>query len=247
MEGIKFYVSYFEKNNKKISLVPVFGVYVGVIIYYMLCNIGFDRITSTLANYNLYNEPTMPCTRWYASNKNLKETRYNNISFILDHFSCLFAHFHRNNSYNLIFCFSSVYWRAFGYAIFWGFSFSVYTNKLEGFPTREQATYSCPCEKHGFSKFSPHTCSEVMDIVERTPFTSVRQISNAVGITEWKSGGHCMKTNYTHTISKRSRFCYRQTIRLEWNSINRFQDSILFTDECTFIRENTINMHNLHM
>jgi hypothetical protein len=35
-----------------------------------------------------------------------------------------------------------------------------YRNKSEGFPTREQATYSCPCEKHGFSKFSPHTCSD---------------------------------------------------------------------------------------
>jgi hypothetical protein len=47
------------------------------------------------------------------------------------------------------------------------FSFSllvctVYTNNLEGFPTREQATASCPGEKHGFSKFSTHTCSDVL-------------------------------------------------------------------------------------
>ncbi|KAE9524167.1 hypothetical protein AGLY_015412 [Aphis glycines] len=34
-----------------------------------------------------------------------------------------------------------------------------YTNKSEGFPACERATYSCPCEKHGFSEFSPHTCS----------------------------------------------------------------------------------------
>jgi hypothetical protein len=40
------------------------------------------------------------------------------------------------------------------------FPSGVYTNKSEGFPTREQATYSCPCEKHGFSKFSPHICSD---------------------------------------------------------------------------------------
>ena len=37
-----------------------------------------------------------------------------------------------------------------------------YTNKSEGFPTREQATYSCPCLKHGFSKFSPHTITSFL-------------------------------------------------------------------------------------
>ena len=31
------------------------------------------------------------------------------------------------------------------------------SNKSGGFPMHELATYSCPCEKHGFSKFSPHT------------------------------------------------------------------------------------------
>jgi hypothetical protein len=40
------------------------------------------------------------------------------------------------------------------------FPSGVYTNKSEGFPLREQVTYSCPCEKHGFSKFSPHTCTD---------------------------------------------------------------------------------------
>jgi hypothetical protein len=43
---------------------------------------------------------------------------------------------------------------------FFVFPSGVYPNKSEGFPKREQATYSCPCEKHGFSKFSPHTCSD---------------------------------------------------------------------------------------
>lgn len=29
------------------------------------------------------------------------------------------------------------------------------TNRFDGFPTREHATYSCPWEKHGFSKSKP--------------------------------------------------------------------------------------------
>lgn len=41
---------------------------------------------------------------------------------------------------------------------FFVFSPDAYTNKSESFPTRELATYSCLCEKHGFSKSSLHTC-----------------------------------------------------------------------------------------
>jgi hypothetical protein len=42
------------------------------------------------------------------------------------------------------------------------FPSGVYTNKSEGFSTREQATYSNPCEKHRFSKFSLHTYNDVL-------------------------------------------------------------------------------------
>ncbi|XP_015185693.1 PREDICTED: odorant receptor 13a-like [Polistes dominula] len=31
------------------------------------------------------------------------------------------------------------------------------TNKLDGLPTREHATYNCPCEKHGVLKSKPQT------------------------------------------------------------------------------------------
>jgi hypothetical protein len=48
------------------------------------------------------------------------------------------------------------------YTIFLVFISGVYTNKSEGFPMREQARYSCPCEKHGFSKFNPHTYNDVL-------------------------------------------------------------------------------------
>ena len=44
------------------------------------------------------------------------------------------------------------------------FPSAAYTNKSQSFPTREKATYStasCPCAKRGFSKFSPHTCSDL--------------------------------------------------------------------------------------
>jgi hypothetical protein len=44
------------------------------------------------------------------------------------------------------------------YTTFFVFPSGLYTNKSEDFPRREQATYSCPCEKHGFSKPSPHNC-----------------------------------------------------------------------------------------
>ena len=40
---------------------------------------------------------------------------------------------------------------------FWS---DVNTNKADGFPTREHATYSCPCEKQWFSKFIPQTLSD---------------------------------------------------------------------------------------
>ena len=36
---------------------------------------------------------------------------------------------------------------------------------------------------------------EVMDIVERSPFTSVRRISNAVGISIWRIVGRVRNTN----------------------------------------------------
>ena len=102
----------------------------------------------------IYKWLAVPFACWYTSNKNLKETRYNNI----ESFLCLFANFHRNNSYNFTFCFSSVYWNAFEYIILLFFPSSVYRNKSESFSTREKATYSSPCEKHGFPKFSLHTC-----------------------------------------------------------------------------------------
>jgi hypothetical protein len=54
-------------------------------------------------------------------------------------------------------CCNSGYSSAFGNTMFLVFPPGAYTNKSEGLPTREQATYSCPCAKHGFSKFSPHT------------------------------------------------------------------------------------------
>ena len=53
----------------------------------------------------------------------------------MDHFSSLFIYFHRNNSYILTFCFSSLYWRAFGYTIFLDFPSIEYRNESEGFPT----------------------------------------------------------------------------------------------------------------
>jgi hypothetical protein len=48
------------------------------------------------------------------------------------------------------------------YTIFFVFLSGVYTNKSEGFPMREQARYSCPREKHWFSKFSPHTYNDFL-------------------------------------------------------------------------------------
>jgi hypothetical protein len=45
---------------------------------------------------------------------------------------------------------------------FFIFLSGVYTNKSEGFTMREQVRYSCPCEKHGFPKFSPHTYNDVL-------------------------------------------------------------------------------------
>ena len=33
-------------------------------------------------------------------------------------------------------------------------------NNEDGFPTRELATYSCPCEKHGNSKLIPQTSND---------------------------------------------------------------------------------------
>lgn len=39
--------------------------------------------------------------------------------------------------------------------MFFVFLFGVKTNKLFGVPTREQATYNWPCEKHEFSKIKP--------------------------------------------------------------------------------------------
>jgi hypothetical protein len=60
-----------------------------------------------------------------------------------------------------------------------------YTNKSEGFPTRDQATYSCPCAKLGFSKFSPHTCSEWMYINQTNPMAGIPQDSSGRAVFVW--------------------------------------------------------------
>ncbi|KAE9543406.1 hypothetical protein AGLY_002206 [Aphis glycines] len=51
---------------------------------------------------------------------------------------------------------------AFGYTISFVLpSGAACTNKLEDFPPRSHATYSCPREKHGFSEFIPQTCNNI--------------------------------------------------------------------------------------
>lgn len=72
-------------------------------------------------------------------------------------------------------------------SVFWSTNFFVfpsgaYTNKSDGLPKREQATYSCPCEKHGFAKFNPHNCSDC-------PCALLMVIENA------SCGGNCNHLN----------------------------------------------------
>ena len=83
---------------------------------YIIISYGNEK--KTFDHQNIYWWLAVPCARFYLSNKDLKETCYNNI---LDHFSCLFAHFHRNNSYNITFTFSSVFWSLCDTQYFWFF------------------------------------------------------------------------------------------------------------------------------
>ena len=115
-------------------------------------------------------------------------------------------------SYNLTFCLSSVYWRALGYIIFLVIPSSVYTNKSEGFPTREKATYSCQCEKHEFSKLSLHncihcTCALFMVIAKASSTGNCRHLNSFKKCFNWLvppdtkvdigSGVGCNSRNFT--------------------------------------------------
>jgi hypothetical protein len=91
---------------------------------------------------------TWSLVTWSLSHlvKNLSEGAHNNYAkFHYNRISSLWTHRGQTNKQTYL-----------------SFPSCVHTNKSEGFPTREQATYSCPCEKHGFCKFSPHTYSDVL-------------------------------------------------------------------------------------
>ena len=83
----------------------------------------------------------------------------------------------------------------------------------------------------------------------KKPFYMCSTNINTVGISRMRVWRHCIKTNYTHTISKRFRSDYQAPMELCQWLLGYYEplDNILLTDECTLTRENTINMHNLHM
>ena len=71
--------------------------------------------------------------------------------------------------------------------IFFVFPLGAYTNKSEGFSNSEQSTYSCPCEKHGFSQLSPHTCSDcpcaLLMVIAKASLTGNCRCLNSNGIS----------------------------------------------------------------